>query len=411
MEQDLRTLLTSARNDAPPPRLSVDDITAAGRHLVRRRRRLALLSSVGGGAVAAVAAVTAALVLLGSPRVVTPAVDPSALPAASPVPTAFVEAEPFVATYRAYQAGGYIVSDPDLVTAAYQQSSIDAGFVVDPQPSASPASRAGNGNGNPSLPAHPAATAEPPMTTVPGLLRGGTLVVYRPDAFDPAMFLKASEKIQLRSGAVGLLLAASGNGAQPTMSPNDRALYQKLGRMVPALAWQYTGDAWAAIYWSAWETVPSRDELLSIAEGLTPAAPRPFQVGLQATHIPSGYHLLSASSGSDLRTGKLVVSAVRLSPETPSLPLYQPYDFDELPAVTLALGRTDAGAKMAGVLDCTATTLCTRFLRDGTTYVSAEAGGGVKNGVVTQLSQITLGIRAQDPADSRDWPPATKAFP
>jgi hypothetical protein len=395
MDQDLRTLLTSVRDDAPPPRLSVDDITAAGRHLARRRRRLALLSTVGGGALAAVAAVTAALVFVVSPTApLTPAVDPSTLPnmaASPPGPTAFAEARPFVTTYRGYEAGSYVVSDPDLVTNAYQQSSIDIGAEpAEPTPK-------------------PSASAQPAtMKDRPGLLRGGILVVYRPGAFEPALFLKSSEKISLRSG-VGLLHYAGGMTA-PTLSSNDRARLEKSQPEVPTIAWQYSSDAWAAIYWTSWETVPERDSLVAIAEGLTPATAREFPVGFDHGYLPPGYQLVSASYGADLGYGSRVVSVVRLSPALPKVPLTAPYDFEALPSMTIAVGRTDGDPKSIESFDCPDSTSCSRVVDDGSAYVTADLNG-LKVTAAVQLAQVTLGIKPLDLEDMSDWPPAVKIFP
>ncbi|MGI5237718.1 hypothetical protein [Dactylosporangium sp. CA-139066] len=395
MDQDLRTLLTSVRDDAPPPRLSVDDITAAGRGLVRRRRRLALLSSVGGGAVVAVAALAAAFVLTGSPGApLTPAVDPSSLAkmAASPVPTAFAEAPPFVTTYRGYTAGSFVVSDPDLVTNAYQQSSIAA------RPAPSPA------GARPSQPA-----ADPLVSRDPaGLLRGGSLVVYRPGVFEPTMFLKAQQRVSTRFGPA--LLMYSGANSAPTMSANDRARIEKqMQPEVPALAWQYAADSWAAIYWSSWETVPQQDTLVAIADGLMPAAPREFPVGFQHGSLPPGYQLLSVSYGVEFGYGNSIYSAVRLTPKVPKGTLLAPYDFDAVPALTITVGRADAGTKAAGT-SCPDVTSCTRILPGGGTYISVGISG-IKLTTAFQLSQISLGVKPQNPDDTSAWPAAVKVFP
>ncbi|MFG2041455.1 hypothetical protein [Dactylosporangium sp. NPDC048998] len=393
MEQDLRTLLTSVRDGAPPPRLSVDDITAAGRHLARRRR-LTLLSSVGGSAAAAVAAVTAALVIAGTPAALTPAVDPSTLPnAVSPAPTAFADAEPFVTTYNGYAAGSYLVSDPDLVTMAYQQSSIDAGIDLSAEPLSSPP-----------LPATTVPAAG--LSRMPGLLRGGILVVYRPGAFDPTEFLKSAEKVEVRTG-FGLLRNAGGSG-QPTPSPPDRARLQKMQAQIPSLAWQYAKNAWAVIYWSSWESLPTKEELAAIADGLRPSATKQFPVGFLPSFVPHGFQLLSVSYGTDMGTGNQVVSAARLSPGLPTLPLTQPIDLQGFPTLTLSFGRTNAGPRMVDKLDCTSGVQCQRVLGDGTTYVKAELNG-LKT--TAQVTQITLGIRPQNADNMADWPPAVKVFP
>ncbi|MER7003602.1 hypothetical protein ABT297_11240 [Dactylosporangium sp. NPDC000555] len=395
MEQDLRTLLTSVRDDAPPPRLSVEDIAAAGRHLARRRRRLVLLSSAGGGAAAVVAAVTAALVMASTPAALTPAVNPStpANPATSPARTVLADARPFVTTYKGYTAGSYLVSDPDLVTVAYQQSSIDAGIDLSANPFSTPSPL-------------PTTTPASGLSRMPELQRGGILVVYRSGAFQPTAFLKSTERLEMSTG-VGLLYRAADLTQPPSTS--DRAEIQKMREQVPALAWQYAPDAWAVIYWASRETVPTKEELAAIAEGLTPSATREFPVGFHSSSLPRGFNLLSVSYGTDMVSNQ-VVSAVRLSPERPALPLTEPIDLQSFPALTLSFGRTDAGPRMVDKLDCASSVECQRVLGDGSTYVKVELNG-LKPTPATQVTQITLGIRPQDADNMAAWPPAVKVFP
>ncbi|MEV6929871.1 hypothetical protein AB0M46_36045 [Dactylosporangium sp. NPDC051485] len=399
MDQDLHTLLSSVRDDAPPPRLSVDDITAAGRHLARRRR-VALLSSISGGTAATIAAVAAAVVLVAGPSApLTAAGDrnPLASPSAIPVATAFADTAPFVTNYRGYTAGDYLVSDPDLVTQAYQQSSIDIGFSV---PDGAEPSATAPGAGAGDAPSSPSRAAD--------LLRGGILVVYRPGAFDPRDFEKSGEKVLVHS-AVGLLSYAGGP-TEPTVSQSDLLKLQKVQPAVPTLAWQYTDDAWAAIYWSSWETVPDRDTLLAIAEGLAPAAVRQFPVGFVPGPLPRGYQLLSVSYGTDVSPGSRVRSAVRLTPKPPALPLFAPYDFNNLPVLTLSMGRPDPNPTKPGHLDCPDSSSCTRVADDGSTYVKADLSG-VKPASNVQISQITLAMKPENPDILSAWPSALKTFP
>jgi hypothetical protein len=391
MEQDLRTLLTSIRDDAPPPRLSVDDITTAGRHLVRRRRRLALLTSAASGAVAAVAAVATAL-FISAPGGLTPAVDPSTLPnvAATTPPAEFADAPAFTTTYGGYEAGPYLIGAPDLVTTAYQQSLIDATIELSPAQSDSP---------------------EKVKVGVRDLLHGGSLVVYRAGAFDPRLFQKA-EKIQVRTG-VGLLQYAGGsNPSLPTSSPtaDPRGVPDRGQPSVPTLAWQYTDNAWAAIYWSSWETVPARDALVAIADGLTPSQPKAFPIGFQPSNVPKGYTLLSVSNGSDMPTGNRIVSAARLTPKPPPVPLLAPIDFNSWPSVTLSLGRTVPDPKTVGKLDCASgNAFCSRASGDGSIYVSVELNELKPSGAV-QPAQIVLGLHPENPEAPESWPPAIKVF-
>ncbi|MFI5911066.1 hypothetical protein [Dactylosporangium sp. NPDC051541] len=403
MERDLRTLLTSVRDDAPPPRLSVDDITAAGRHLVRRRRRNALLSSAGGGVVTAIAAVTAAFMFAGGPAALGPAVDPSSLPsAASPAPTAFAAAPPFTTTYKGYQTPSYQVSDPDVVTVAYQESAISgSGLFLDPSPAQTAA--------QPSVTNRTGAPGATP-SRIADLTPGGSLVVYRPDAFDPAVFEKGGDKLQLPHGQVALLAYAGSGSTSPSGPPLAGKGAMDHGEMVPTLAWQYMDGAWAAIYWSSWEDVPPLDDLIAIADGLSPAAPRPFPVAFQTASPVRGYQLVAVSNGRDLLDEGEIVSAVRLSPTPARLPIIEPYDFDNIGVLTLAVGRGDGNSKLAGRLECEPDRQhCTKFLDSGSAYTVASTVG-LKNPSGAQLTQITLSIKPQNLDNAESWPPATKVF-
>ncbi|WP_238008618.1 hypothetical protein KZZ52_47605 [Dactylosporangium sp. AC04546] len=392
--QDLRSLLTTARDDAPPPRLSVDDITTAGRQLVRRRRRIALLSSVAGSAVAAITAVAVA-VMLNTPQPITPALDPSGLPAKpSPTPAQFAAAAPFVTTYAGYKAGRYSVSDPNLVTTAYQQSSID-------ETTGPP--------GTPATPIAPSASATAPNTNPRGISQpGGTLVVYRPGAFEPSEFDPA-EKIQLRSGP-GLLHYAG----QLSAPQADKALAEKyamMGAPIPAFAWRYAADAWAAVYWTSWEQTPTRDELVAIADGLSPATPKPFPIGFQAQLIPKNYSLAAASYGQDIASGERLVSAVRLTPKPIAVPLTRPINFDDYLTATLAIGLPSPDGKITkGRSSCPSDALATcMYLTEAGTLVLVDYSSP-KEAVGTPPALVAQRMNPADPTDPGSWPPVTEVF-
>ncbi|GAB3856687.1 hypothetical protein [Dactylosporangium cerinum] len=286
MDHDLHSLLAAARDDAPPPRLSIDDITAAGRRLARRRRRAALFASVAGGVVAVIAGATAAVVLI-SPPTLAPTVDPNGNPGLADVSQSparradFTAAGAFETNYTGYTSGRYVVRDPDLVTASYQQSTIDVSAA---QPSISP-------TGRPTVLAGASPPASAPGATVPGaatpgakqssaaggrvLPREGRLVVYGVDAFEPAEFT-GGEKLQI-AGRTALLRYA-GPVAPPSTATKDGCCSTPT---VPTLAWQYLPGAWAAIYWSSFETAPTRDELIALAEDLPAGEVRAFPVGVR----------------------------------------------------------------------------------------------------------------------------------
>lgn len=355
---------------------------------MRRRRRVAVLSSVAGGAVAAITAV-AAVVMLNTPQPITPALDPSGLPGRpSPTPAQFTEAAPFVTTYAGYRVGRYAVSDPNLVTTAYQQSSIDDTRALPGAPSISPTAQSTNPQGINRL--------------------GGTLVVFRTGAFEPKAF-EPSEKVQLRSG-VGLLHYA-GQLSAPEVDKARVEKYALTGAPIPAITWQYASDAWAAVYWTTWEQTPTRDELVAIADGLSPATPKPFPIGFQAQLIPKNYSLAAASFGQDVPSGERLVSAVRLTPKPIQTPLTEPVDFDDYLTATLAVGLPSPNGKITRDRSaCASASLATcMYLTEAGTLVLVDYSSP-KEAVSTPPALVAQRMNPADPTDPGSWPPVTDVF-
>ncbi|MEV4511802.1 hypothetical protein AB0K00_22875 [Dactylosporangium sp. NPDC049525] len=407
MDHDLHSLLAAARDDAPPPRLSIDDITAAGRQLARRRRRTVLLSSVAGGLAAVITSATAAVVLLAHPSV-GPSVDPNGNPGvatASQSPARRADFTPvgaFETNYTGYTVGRFVVSDPDLVTAGYQQSTID--LTLNPPAAAAPTV---------------SPTAKPPATTgapavsrsAPPADRGdapgdGRLVVYGAGAFDPRDFSNG-EKFQI-AGRTALLRYA-GAPSVPSASTNS-----KYGccpdPILPTIAWQYLPDSWAAIYWSSFETAPTRDELIALAEALPAADPRPFPTGIFLKDVPKGYRLIAVSTRTSVYD-TMNRSVVRLSPKPLAGPFVAPVDFDEQPSIVLSLGVADPTmGKMLTKASCPpGSATCAMLLEDGQFYLQVESVGSRSLGSL-ELAQILKAMDAGQPDDRSTWPPAVSVF-
>ncbi|MEU4559168.1 hypothetical protein AB0F72_12345 [Actinoplanes sp. NPDC023936] len=115
----LSELLEEARADAPPSRLHVDDLVAAGRRRVRRRNT--------GWAIAAVVVVATAI---GVPQILTrPAALPAAAPTATPTATGTVEPGKFSFTpaFRGYSAGDYTVGEPTAMSLGWTSARIREG--------------------------------------------------------------------------------------------------------------------------------------------------------------------------------------------------------------------------------------------------------------------------------------------
>ncbi len=248
---DVVDLVTS---QAPPLRHSIDDIVAAGER-VRRRRRFGW-ASTGVACLAAVAVAAA----IGLPHLAGGGNHPEAGnrtaaspdPAAQQAPTAWaVPDQPFTFTFKGYDVGRFHVADPVSVSTGYESASVAVDDVT---------SRATLDSGTSDAPGLP---ARPNLT--------GHLVVYRPEVFDPDR-LTGAEKLTV--------------AGRPAFHRTDR---------VPAyrqtLAWQYTEDAWAALYIYSPDPpgVAVRD-LVAVAEGLKPAVPVPAKVPFTMSYVPDGYH-------------------------------------------------------------------------------------------------------------------------
>ncbi|MFF5229401.1 hypothetical protein [Dactylosporangium sp. NPDC000521] len=405
MDRDLHSLLAAARDDAPPPRLSIDDITTAGRRLARRRRRRTLLASVAGGVTAVITGATAAIALFNPPAT-TPTADPNGAPAlvvdASPSPTRradFAAAGPFQTNYSGYTSGRYVVSDPYLVTSGYQMSTIDFNAAPSAAPSVSVS--------HPSVSVSQTVPAGDPARTasldsvVP---REGRLVVYSTDAFDPREF-NGGTKLTIGGRQARLLRA--GGSVSPTAADKDGCCTDPV---IPAMAWQYMPGAWAAVYWSRPETMPTRDELVALAEALPAADPAPFPVGIRVSDLPKGYHLLAASTRTS-SYDSTSLSVVRLAQKPLSRLSTGPADFDTYPSLILTLGIADQVTdKVINKATCPpATNRCATLIEDGQYFLQVETTGD-RPLSTSELSQILKTMTAEDPSDRTSWPAATSAF-
>ncbi|MGI5182280.1 hypothetical protein ACQEVZ_38930 [Dactylosporangium sp. CA-152071] len=397
MEHDLHSLLAAARDDAPPPRLSIDDITTAGRRLARRRRRRTLLTSVAGGLAAVITGATAAIALF-NPPVTAPTADPNGTPGLvvdatqSPAhPAGFTSAGPFQTNYSGYTSGRYAVSDPYLVTAHYQLSTIDLNAAPSAAPTVSPS---------------PTVNGKPARTTSPGSIvpREGRLVVFGTGSFEPREF-NGGTKLSI-GGRQALLLHAAGS-VSPTVADKYGCCTDPV---IPAMAWQYLPGAWAAVYWSRAETMPTRDELVALAEALPAAVPAPFPVGIQVRDLPKGYRLIAAGTRtSSYDNTNLSVVRLGLKPMAP--PLTGATDLDAYSSLILTLGIADhvTGEAINKTTCPPATNRCAILIEDGQFFLQAETLGD-RAMSTSELSQILKTMTAEDPFDPTSWPAATAAY-
>ena len=363
-----------------------------------------LLSSVAGGVAAVIAGATAAVVLLAPPAV-TPAVDPNGNPglaavSQSPARVAeFTAAGAFQTNFSGYTSGRYVVGDPDLVTTGYQQAGIDLSTAA-PSVSASPMAADTTGPSGARTSGEPGARGE----VVPS---EGRLVVYSAGAFDTRAFAKA-EKLQVAGRTA--LLRLDGDPSAPTTPLNGGKDGCCRLPTVPTLAWQYLPDSWAVIYWSTPQTVPTRAELVALAEDMPPAEPRAFPAAIHLKDIPRGYRLIAVSTRTS-SYDRTNLSVVRLALKPLALPLTAPPDLDAHRSMVLTLGVSDpeTSAAIAKASCRPGSTACALLLPDEQFFLQVESSGD-RPLSTSELAQLLKSMTVDDPENPSTWPAATEHF-
>jgi hypothetical protein len=402
MKLELSELLKEAKADAPPPRYGVDDAVAAGRKLKARRRTL---WSVGGGAALAVA--VAGVVVL--PQVVArqdaPA-TPSAAAAAAPskakpkaVPLTY-PASRWEYAFHGYKTGKYQVSEPFLVTAGFQQATIRIGDEVEEV--YGELKRPLKEGEQPKKEDYKIAYSAPGSSLL--------LTVYRPGAFDPALFADGT-KVSV-GGKSGLFKKNAHLDGDPTRKDEGH----------PGLAWKYAGNAWAVINTSKPNETSSKD-LVAIAQGLSGAEAYPATVATKLTFVPDGYELVSGGRGADWPngTGEFQRTNLRLvkGAEEKATGLKTPVLDDEnskVQDIRINLYRTDfsenrppQGAdQLAPYCNSGNTKLCYRMAPGGKWQVEIEGSGQEPT---SELKKILAGITFASIEDGATWFPIESATP
>ncbi len=348
-----------------------------------------------------------AAVMLISPQTISPSVDPNGNPgltgaSQAPARRGFVAAGAFETSFAGYTSGRFVVGDPDLVTAGYQQASIDLSRAApSPAPTDDPSA------------AQPFVSDEP----VPGSSRGvpqggkfapqeGRLVVYGTGAFDPLEFVKG-EKLQIEGRTA--LLRHAGGPSVPSKPPTGKDGCCT-DPVVPTIAWQYLPDSWAAIYWSSFETAPTRDELIALAEDLPAGEVRAFPAGIRMREVLRGYRLIAVSTRRSAYD-ETNLSVVRLALKPLSGPYTAPVELDDYPSIVLSLGVADQmTSETIGKSSCVpSSSSCAVLVEGGQFYLQVDSTGQ-RPLSSSELAQILKFMSAEQPADRTSWPPAVKVF-
>lgn len=230
--------------------------------------------------------------------------------------------------------------------------------------------------------------------------REGRLVVYSTGAFDTREFIKA-ERLQV-AGRTALLRHAGGPSMPSTSPASKDDCCIELA--VPTLAWQYLPDAWAVIYWSSFETAPTRDELLALAADMPAEEPRAFPTAIRLTGPLKDYRMIAVGTRTSFYDNTNL-SVVRLSAKPPTAPFFAPLELDDYPSIVLTLGATDPRtAEKMGKMTCQpGSTVCATVLADGQFYLQVESIGD-RSFTATELAQILKSMSAEAPADRSVWP-------
>jgi hypothetical protein len=302
---DLHELLEIARSDAPPPRVGVDDIVAAG----RRRRRWVLTRRVGGAGVAAVAVVTGIVLVAGNVALsgggAVPAGGPPAGGAAVRPPA--VDVPPFTFTFTAYDVGDYRVLPPIEVSATHQVASV----LVDYRTSAGRRASA----------------------------YVGSLTVYRPGVVPPASYRSGTRlTVRGRDAYVSRqsrtsIVSVQGHTFVATGEPITAS----------ALTWQYAEHAWAVV--EGQPSVPGRslpaEVARRIADRFTLGPPVRARLPFRTGYLPAGATLASVSGQTFAAEDIGMVSVVYTLPVS-SAAVGQRGTSEIAPAVVISIGQQDA---------------------------------------------------------------------
>lgn len=403
MKLELSELLKEAKADAPPPRYDVDDAVAAGRKLQVKRR-------TAWGAAATTAAVVAVAAAVAVPQLVTGESAPSrggqvagpAAPSASaapakPQPLTYPDS-PWAYAFKGYRVGEYEVSDPFLVTPNFQQATVRIGDETEEvyDGSVTSSSKKGSPKKNDLTVAYSA-----PGSSL-------LLTVYRPGAFAPKLFSGgAAVSVAGKPGLFKKHIPIDGSGG-----PSGQA----------GLAWQYAGNAWAAIYTTRPNDVPKKD-FVAIAAGLSGTAAYPATVVTKLSYLPEGYRLTSGGRASDWPNGspafqRTNLRLVRGDAEAGGTITMPVFDDEESTVQDIRINvyrsdfserRPPAGAdENAAYCNDGNAMFCYRMLPGGKWQAEIEGSGKEPS---SELRRVLDGVQFADVEEPSSWYPIESAIP
>ncbi|WP_345073950.1 hypothetical protein [Phytohabitans flavus] len=360
----MRQLLEDAKADAPPVRVSVDEIVRAGRRRVRNRWYVR-----GAGVACGVTAVVlgvATLLPAGNDPVDSVEAGPFGSAAAAVVPA-------FTTTFSGYAIGDFHIVDPIEVTPSYertllQRSNVDVG--------------------------------EGPDVT----LDAGTLTVYRQGAFSPDKF-RAGTAVTIggREGFATTLpqkVQVGGPDLESRKDPVTKTFD------VPAIAWQYADGAWATIEadYLAQHTVPA-DVLRQLAERFATREPASVKLPVKVTHVPDGWKLASAGTRGLVSGDAPMALLLYVPANTTALAGQRELNLPDAPAIRISVNPVDTEGPYRHPFNppCPEGKYFCDVKIDGRYYAEVYDQSGTLS--ADQIKAIADGLRFATIADKGTWFP------
>ncbi|WP_430781899.1 hypothetical protein [Actinoplanes sp. G11-F43] len=379
----LHEVMDLAASGAPQDTNTVDDIVGRGRRVQRRRRA----AFAGAGAALAVVAVSAGVVVPSLGRDTSRPAPAVGVAASTAPPTTWrFPADPFRFTFGAFDAGRWHVGSPQVVSTAYQIAPVR---LDGRKTSAGPAGEAAIRDMMERLERGEEYDTGPWMR--------GTLVVYRPGAFDPAGLTGATE-----------VTVDGAKAYEATGSIHNGMITQR------SYAWTYAPDAWAVLSTSSDSAQdPSAAELRELAPGLRPAEPAPAKLPFTLGHVPAGYQPVEVESPVvTARDEDGFGSVVFADPAPATTGLTEPYDGNvgralpgsfEIAVVPAEQSNVSADGTAIRCVDG----LCVQRTADGGTSVEVSSGGRLSDAAMTRILQ---GLQLRDVTDASTWADASTAL-
>ena len=381
MKLELSDMLKAGKENAPPPRYSVEDAVAAGRKRQRRQRTV----FAGAGSTAAVVAVAAAIAV---PQIVSghkssPSLPAAASSAATQKKAFAYPAGDFTGNIAGFTSGDLKITDTVHVTPGYQVA-----IVVAP------------GSGTDTV------DADNKLHHSPNDI--GQVVVYRKGVYNPKK-IQSAAKTSVDGHPAYFQKSLPGESPKGVKGNFPKHAFDTAA----SLAWQYGDNAWAVVT-TAGRAEISQQQLAAIAAKVSAGAAEPAKVGFKLSYVPSGYELAAAGPSDSMllspMTGESYIRLLKGNFPYKGLtePAQDPFVVNDkqLPVVQLGLYPSWYSKHSAKTASCPDQGLCYRSTDDGK-YVLELSGGGFLSDaeMIKMLNSVTFA----DPTDPGTWFKATDA--